>query len=68
VASALGPGGRFLFTAPPQVCTWDDLTTGRPSRSLGASAYRAELARAGLTVVGEEDDEGENHYYEAVKP
>ncbi len=67
VARALRPGGRFLFTAPAQHCTWADLATGRPSRSLGADAYVAELARAGLTLVGEYDDEGENHYFDAVK-
>lgn len=67
VARALKPGGRFLFTAPAQVCTWDDLSTGRPSWSLGEAAYKAELAGAGLTLVGEHDDEGENHYYDAVK-
>lgn len=68
VARALAAGGRFLFTAPAEAATWDDLTTGRPSRSLGAEAYRAELAAAGLTLVGEHDDEGENHYYEAAAP
>jgi 2-polyprenyl-3-methyl-5-hydroxy-6-metoxy-1,4-benzoquinol methylase len=67
VARVLKPAGRFLFTAPARVCTWADATTGRASWSLGAEAYKAELARAGLTVVGEYEDEGENHYYDAVK-
>jgi SAM-dependent methyltransferase len=67
VARTLKPGGRYLFTAPAQACTWADLSTGRPSLSLGAHTYKAELAQAGLTCVGEYDDEGENHYYDAVK-
>lgn len=67
VARVLKPGGRFLFTAPAHACTWADLSTGRPSRSLGAGIYKAELAKAGLTLIGEYDDEGENHYFDAVK-
>jgi 2-polyprenyl-3-methyl-5-hydroxy-6-metoxy-1,4-benzoquinol methylase len=65
VAAALNPGGRFLFTAPVQMCSWTDLLTGRESWSLGREAYRAALADAGLTVVGENADEGGNHYYDA---
>lgn len=68
VARALKSGGRFLFTAPAQACTWTDLSTGRTSVSLGANAYKAVLADAGLTLVGEYVDEWENHYYEAAKP
>jgi SAM-dependent methyltransferase len=41
VAAALEPGGRFLFTAPAQFCTWDDRLTGLPSVSLGAATYHA---------------------------
>lgn len=67
VASALGPAGHFLFTAPEEACRWADALTGRPSRSLGAAAYRAALARAGLTVAGTYLDEGGNHYYAAVR-
>ena len=67
VAAVLDPGGSFLFTAPSQVCRWDDVLTGRESVSLGADAYRAALAAAGLTLVAEHDDEGGNHYYEALK-
>lgn len=68
VAGALGPGGRFLFTAPAEAGTWADLTTGRTSLSLGAAAYQAAIADAGLTLVGEHVDEGENHYYDAALP
>lgn len=67
VGRALKPGGRFLFTAPWQGAAWPDLSTGRPSLSLGRPAYRALLAGAGLTLADESRDEGENHYFEAAK-
>ncbi|GMU65854.1 MAG: putative methyltransferase [Acidobacteriota bacterium] len=67
VASALNPRGRFLFTAPTQVVTWADLLTGRPSVSLGDAAYRQALSDAGLEIVGEFVDEGQNHYYDAAR-
>lgn len=67
VATALNPRGRFLFTAPTQVANWTDLMTGRPSISLGDSEYRGILADAGLAVLAERVDEGENHYYDAVR-
>jgi SAM-dependent methyltransferase len=67
IAQALNVGGRFLFTAPSQACSWADASTGRTSLSLGANAYEAMLADAGLTLVGEREDEGENNYYEAVR-
>lgn len=65
VARVLEPGGRFLFTAPRQVCTWSDLTTGCASWSLGETVYREELARTGLTLAATYEDDGENHYYDA---
>jgi SAM-dependent methyltransferase len=67
VAGVLRAGGRFLFTAPEQAGTWDDLSTGRQSLSLGADAYRTIIEGAGLILVAEYDDEGENHYYDAVR-
>ena len=63
VARALEPGGRFLFTAHTQPLEWLDAMTGRRSQSLGAPAYERLLRGAGLTWVGEAQDEGENHYY-----
>lgn len=63
VASALKPDGRFLFTAPAQACEWPDILTGSRSCSLGADAYRKLVGAAGLTVVSEAEDEGDNHYY-----
>ena len=67
VAEALAPGGRFLFTSPREVCTWTDVLTGRASLSLGADAYKAILASAGLTLLDEYLDEGDNHYFDARK-
>jgi 2-polyprenyl-3-methyl-5-hydroxy-6-metoxy-1,4-benzoquinol methylase len=67
IGAALNPGGRLLFSSPHQVCTWSDLTTGRQSRSLGASAYAAILSEAGLALVGNYTDEGESFYYHARK-
>ena len=67
VAQALNPGGRFLFTSPWQECTWTDVLTGRTSLSLGADGYKAILAAAGLTLLDEYVDEGDNHYFDAHK-
>ena len=63
VAGVLDPGGRFLFTAPKESVEWLDGMTDRPSRSLGAQTYERLLRDAGLTLVAEAEDEGENHYY-----
>jgi SAM-dependent methyltransferase len=68
VASALNPGGRFLFSAPYQVCEWEDLITGRQSRSLGRDAYSAILAEAGLTLVEAYTSAAGNHYFHALRP
>jgi hypothetical protein len=67
VAGALRPGGRFLFTAPSQSCSWSDAMTGRTSVSLGQEEYAKELAAQGMSLLGTADDEGENHYYSAQK-
>lgn len=67
VAPVLRPEGRFLFTSPKEACTWTDMLTGRPSISLGHEVYRATLASAGLELLAEYRDEGENHYYDARK-
>ena len=66
-SATLEPGGRFLFTAPAPACTWNDALTGRESTSLGATAYRGQLAGAGLRIIAEHDDEGGNHYFESRK-
>ena len=67
VASALRPGGRFLFTAPVEAGTWRDVVTGRESCSLGREGYEQALAAAGLSVVGTVDDEGGNNHYDTVR-
>lgn len=66
VRGALHPGGRFLFSAPRQACTWSDNLTGRVSRSLGEAAYRRALAAARFHPTGSDVDAGENHYIAAV--
>ena len=67
VAKVLLPGGQFLFTAPRQACDWPDNQTGQTSRSLGDDMYRRLVEAEGLAVVGEQEDEGGNHYYFARK-
>lgn len=68
VARALRPGGRFLFTAPRETGSWQDVLTGITSHSLGDAAYRAAIADAGLVFIGEDIDEGDNHYYLTERP
>jgi hypothetical protein len=41
--------------------------TDRRSESLGAETYRRLLSAAGLEVLEETEDEGQNHYYMSVK-
>lgn len=67
VSRGLDRGGRFLFTAPVQQCTWKDRSTGLLSLSLGEVGYKTALGDAGLTLESEYVDEGDNHYYAAAK-
>ena len=67
-ARALAPGGKFLFTSGAEAGEWPDAMTRRMSISLGADEYRTILRSHGLTVEGELNDEGENHYYFAARP
>lgn len=67
IAMAMNPGGHFLFTSPVQTCTWTDVLTGRQSSSLGGETYRAILSDAGLALVDEHLDEGDNYYFDASK-
>lgn len=66
IGRALVPRGRLLFTSPAEAVVWKDVMTGLQSRSLGAEEYRRQLSAAGLSVAREYDDEGQNHYYDAV--
>jgi len=68
VARALSPGGQFLFTSPEEAASWPDALTGRESISLGIQAFRQILCVEGLTLVGQQFDEGGNHYYFVSKP
>jgi 2-polyprenyl-3-methyl-5-hydroxy-6-metoxy-1,4-benzoquinol methylase len=67
IAGVLSSGGRLLFTAPREKCSWVDVMTGRTSMSLGEAAYRETIQAEGLSQVGTHRDEGENYYYFAVK-
>jgi SAM-dependent methyltransferase len=67
IAAVLPSGGRLLFTAPSQICSWSDAMTGRTSISLGHEAYRKALEAEGMSLIGTLLDEGENYYYSAQK-
>ena len=67
VADILVPRGRLLFTSCAEPLAWNDAMTGLESRSLGAVEYRSQLTTVGLAVIREYEDEGENHYFDALK-
>jgi cyclopropane fatty-acyl-phospholipid synthase-like methyltransferase len=69
VGDILLPGGRLLFTscAGTEPSTWKDAMTGLESRSLGAEEYRSQFSAVGLSLTSEYEDEGQNHYFDAVK-
>lgn len=67
IADILVPGGRLLFTSPAQALVWNDAMTGLESCSPGAEEYRRQLSAVGLSVSREYEDEGGNHYFDAVK-
>jgi cyclopropane fatty-acyl-phospholipid synthase-like methyltransferase len=67
VAEALGPDGRFLFSAPHQKCEWEDVLTGQRSVSLGKAQYERLLDEAGMQLNSTCMDEGDNHYFDAVR-
>ena|SRR2546425_6417484 len=67
VADILVPGGRLLFTSCAESLVWNDAMTGLESRSPGAVEYRSQLTAVGLSVIREYKDEGENHYFDALK-
>ncbi|HEY2376082.1 MAG TPA: class I SAM-dependent methyltransferase [Gemmatimonadaceae bacterium] len=69
IADVLVIGGRLLFTscAGTEPLVWNDAMTGLESRSLGGTEYRRLLSAAGLRLTREYEDEGQNHYFDAVK-
>jgi len=66
-AAALKSTGKLLFTSPPGAIVWTDAMTGQVSRSLGVVKYKELIFASGLSLIKEFEDEGENHYYNAVK-
>lgn len=66
-AEILVPGGRLLFTATAEPAVGNDGMTGLESLSLGAEQYRKLLGAVGISVAEEYEDEGENHYFDAIK-
>lgn len=66
-AEILAPGGRLLFTSPAAPVAWNDVMTELESRSLGAGEYRRLLSEAGFSVADGYEDEGQNHYFDAIK-
>jgi len=67
IAEILAPGGRLLFTSPMEPLVWKDAMTGLESRSLGGEEYQKQLSSVGLYLTSEYEDEGENHYFDAIK-
>lgn len=67
VASVLHAGGRFLFTAPEQACSWVDVLTGQRSHSVGWEHYERVARNVGFTLAATYRDEGDNHYFDFVK-
>lgn len=69
MSDILVSGSRLLFTscAGVEPLVWNDAMTGLESRSLGAAEYRKLLSETGLNVIREYEDEGQNHYFEALK-
>ena len=66
-ARALNSGGHFAFTATKEPGTWTDNLTERESISLGAEEYERELIKHGFTLLDNDEDEGDNYYYFAIK-
>lgn len=66
VSSALIGGGKFLFTAPEQECTWFDVITGTESVSLGIVKYEELLISSGFRLRSIFSDDGGNNYYDAI--
>ena len=67
VSEILLPGSRFLFTAPIEIGTWRDISTGHECISLGQSRYEQTLAESGFKPIANYLDEGRNNYYEVEK-
>jgi SAM-dependent methyltransferase len=66
-ADILVPGGRLLFTSPAKPHIWRDAMTGLESISFGAEEYKKLLGASGISVAGEYEDAGKNHYFDALR-
>jgi SAM-dependent methyltransferase len=66
-ADILVPGGRLLFTSTAEPTIWSDAMTELESRSLGAEEYRRLLSEAGFSIADEYEDEGQSHYFDAIR-
>jgi len=67
VSEILHPRASFLFTAPVEVGSWSDISTGHTCKSLGREVYESALEQSGFRVVGCYEDSGKNNYYETEK-
>lgn len=66
-ADIVVPGGRLLFTSVAEPTVWTDAMTELESRSLGSEEYRRLLSEAGFSIADEYKDEGQNHYFDAIR-
>ncbi len=67
VSQKLIPGGKFLFTAPVEIWSWQDINTGNTCQSLGRARYQEIWQAAGFELLATYVDEGANNYYEVRK-
>ena len=54
---------QMLFTVPPQEAVYEDVLTGRTSRSLGEMGYRDVLVATDVARNVVATDEGDNPYF-----
>jgi cyclopropane fatty-acyl-phospholipid synthase-like methyltransferase len=67
ISQILLPQGRFLFTAPIEIGTWQDINTGHQCQSLGREQYRKVLSQSSFEIISNYEDKGGNNYYEVEK-
>ena len=67
VSDILLPGGKFLFTAPVETGSWQDMNTGIDCISLGYDKYTEILQDSGFLIKSTFEDQGKNNYFEVEK-
>lgn len=67
VSDILHPKGKFLFTAPIEIGSWQDMNIGIDCISLGYEKYTEILKNLGFNLKSTFEDVGKNNYYEAEK-